>query len=181
MGTVESPLPSASAAIVYDERTKKQELVKLGQPVRQGMLLKDVHRFTAVLEAGSRDVVLRMNQASLTGNVQAMAHPANQRVAFNRQLLNSALSDVAQLATHAKFRLTQVNGDTAYHITNIRPGSLFDRLKLHNEDIVMAVNGQSNVPPDQLISLAQNLAAKDDILLTVQRRGQEHTIAISLR
>ena len=196
LGTV---LSDDSQAVILDVRSRSQDLYRLGAEVRPQHVLREVRRFSAVVSTPTGNVLLAMDDerkpaasAPPRGNrrlrPEARIRPSrdrddgeeavvNQRVSLDREVLDESVRRLPELMNEVSVNRVEYDGQEAFRLNNIRPDSLFARLRLKNGDILLGVNGEPLESPGQLMEL---YASGDEAaVLSLVRRGRKHDITVN--
>jgi general secretion pathway protein C len=177
-------------AIVEEKASKKQQLVKVGDVISGAKVLR-IKRNAIDLLVNNREQTLVVVETM----EKPLASPAGRpppppaRVAqptgpiiVNRTELDEQLKDMGTLLSQAQarpyFHLGQPDG---FIITNIRPGSLYQRLGIVNGDVIQGVNDQKITTADDVVGLFNALKDSDSISLTVKRRDSPITLNYQFR
>jgi len=68
-----------------------------------------------------------------------------------------------------------------FTLSAIQPGSFYQRLGLHNGDVVHRVNGRELSSPEQAVMVYQQLQGESDVEVEVTRNGQPTTLHFAIR
>ena len=100
----------------------------------------------------------------------------------SRVEVDRTLSDLNNVLTQARCVPNIENGSSAgYRCFQIVPGSIYDKLGLHNNDVVMAINGQSMSDPSKAFEQLSGLKDSNHVELTVKRDGRVMNLAYDIR
>lgn len=175
---------------VMEERGKdKQKLFRLGDLVGSARLVK-ITRFTATLRDGTRDLTLKIKETpekplfSRSPGAGANFGPAFPTTDINlsRREIQEKLSDLQAIMSQAAVRPSFVAGaHEGFLIYNIKPGSLYSKLGLHNGDVILDVNGKSIQSANDFLQLVNVMQTGGDILLNLKRGGKKQAINYTFR
>jgi general secretion pathway protein C len=177
-------------AIVEEKASKKQQLVKVGDVISGAKVLR-IRRNAVDLLVNNREQTLVVVEtlekpiASPAGRPPpppARAAQPTGPIIVNRAEINEQMQDMGTLLSQAQarpyFHLGQPDG---FIITNIRPGSLYQRLGIVNGDVIQGVNNQKITSVDDVMGLFSALKDSDSISLTVKRRDNPVTLNYQFR
>lgn len=202
-GTVAGDDTTAFAAIM--ERGKPRDaLYKVGDIIA-GATIKSIGRQTVELEAGDKIYTLKMAAAPLAplpqapGRDTAAFRPAGPsaspsappaasgpsgetRVSISRAEVASQLSDMGGLLTQAQIRPFFRGGSPdGFLISQIRPGSIYERMTIREGDIIQEVNNRRLRGADDMIEFYNLLKGAPTISLKILRDGRLETINYEMR
>ncbi len=100
----------------------------------------------------------------------------------SRLEIDKALSDWNAILTQARAFPNIENGIAAgYKIVQIVPGSVYDKLGIHNEDVITGVDGQPINDPMKAMQLFEKLKETSHLELQIKRGGRPSTITYEIR
>jgi general secretion pathway protein C len=98
-----------------------------------------------------------------------------REVASNTENLN-------QILTQARALPYVENGKTAgFRVSEIVPGSIFEKMGLQNGDVIQRVNAQDMDDPGKFFQLYQGLKEEKNITIDLMRGGQRQTLNYEIR
>lgn len=166
---VNTLLPGESRAIlVIDSR---QAAHGLGSEIK-GWKIAHIDRRRVVLEKNGRRERLLVGGRELTVQEPSKPSPAGR---LNKSELEKAMRNIPALLTQAGFEPGQQNGIMGLSMTFVKPESIFGRLGLRANDLLIRANGQPLTNLGDLAGLG-NLASEDTLRVELLRDGQ--TIAL---
>ncbi|MEJ2366552.1 MAG: type II secretion system protein GspC [Deltaproteobacteria bacterium] len=179
VGTAVSNEPEDSSAIIEDLTSRKQEVYREGDEVKNTRI-KKILRQNVVINTGTRDEVLTMlPEEESPGKSAAPARPTRGRpkppggtssIQLDREELESQMADLNELMQQVRIRpFMEGRNPAGFLVSNIRPGSLFSKMGLRNGDVIQGVNGQTITTPDQAIELYESLMEGGSIDLDIKR------------
>ena len=87
--------------------------------------------------------------------------------------VNSALSDLSQLATQARIVPSFKNGvANGFKLFSIVPDSLYAKIGIQNGDVIRRINGYEMNSPDKALEIYQKLRDANRIEVEIERRGE---------
>ena len=178
VGTVVSKKPEDSSAIIEDLSTRKQEVYREGDEVKN-TLIKRILRHNIIINSGKRDEVLTMVPEESTAKPAAPERtdrgrptpPSQARsIQLDREELESQMADLNELMQQVRIRpFMEGKNPAGFLVSNIKPGSLFSKMGLRNGDVIQGVNGETVTTPDQAIELYESLMEGGTIDLDIKR------------
>ena len=101
---------------------------------------------------------------------------------LDRASLLANTRDLNRFLMQAQATLYQEEGRTrGYRLTRISPGSLYEKIGLRNNDVLLQINKRHLDDQAKLFSLYQELRNKRHITLLLSRDGQEQTFDYDVR
>ena len=178
VGTAVSSKPEDSSAIIEDLSTRKQDVYREGDEVKNTRI-KKILRHNVIINSGRRDEVLTMEEDEGTEKSAASARPTRGRptppsesssIQLDREELESQMADLNELMQQVRIRpFMEGRNPAGFLVSNIKPGSLFSKMGLRNGDVIQGVNGQTITTPDQAIELYEGLMQGGSIDLEIKR------------
>ena len=178
VGTAVSSKPEDSSAIIEDLSTRKQDVYREGDEVKNTRI-KKILRHNVIINSGRRDEVLTMVEDEGTEKSAAHVRPTRGRptppsesssIQLDREELESQMADLNELMQQVRIRpFMEGRNPAGFLVSNIKPGSLFSKMGLRNGDVIQGVNGQTITTPDQAIELYEGLMQGGSIDLEIKR------------
>jgi general secretion pathway protein C len=177
VGTVVANKPEESSAIIEDLTSRKQEVYREGDEVKNTRI-KRILRHNVIINTGGRDEVLTMLPEESTEKSLAPPRPTRGRptpsetssIQLDREELESQMADLNELMQQVRIRpFMEGKNPAGFLVSNIKPGSLFSKMGLRNGDVIQGVNGESITTPDQAIELYESLMEGGAIDLDIKR------------
>jgi general secretion pathway protein C len=170
---------SSYGFIFIEERgNKKQKLYRLGDMIGSSKLVK-ITRNTATLRSGGRDITVKVKE-TVEGQLlpdSAAGSAASRNLTLSKQAVNEKLGNLSTLMNRAVIRPFIRRGvQEGFIISNIAPGSLYEKMGLQNGDIVVDVNNNKIKGADDLLQVVNLMQSGSSIGLNIKRRGKEETI-----
>ncbi len=95
------------------------------------------------------------------------------RFVIDRGALESSLSNPNEILTQARAVPNIVDGKIkGFRIFSIRPGSIYEKLGIHNGDVILRVNGIELDSPAKALEFYGAISSASDISLDMDRNGQ---------
>jgi len=188
-------------AIVEDLSAKRQEVVRVGDPLGGGKVATIGWR-RLVIERGTGNEVLTVapDQASPSADASAARSAAAattttattsdeqiRKIGEDRYLVAQAevdhsLENLSELFTQLRAVPNVESGQTnGFKVFAIRRGSLFQKIGLENNDVIQRVNGVELNDPTRAMSLFQELQGQTRLTVDVVRGGQARTLTYEIR
>lgn len=163
--------------VIVEEKGKgNQKLYKLGEVIGSARLIR-ITRNTAVLEDGEKEFVMRVKEVDkgdLTGGPSVMG---SESVGISRQESVEAFSDMKSVMSQAILRpFLSAGVPQGFIVSNIVPGSVYQRLGLQNGDVVVDVNNKKLESADDIIDLFNTIQAGGSVSVNLIRKGKKETI-----
>ena len=99
--------------------------------------------------------------------------PDDQRIfRFERAYVDEQLANFSQLLNDARVVPTEKDGTPLFMFKFIRKGSIYEKLGLKNEDIILAINGFTVDSVPKALKLFETLQSEREITLKIERGGQ---------
>jgi general secretion pathway protein C len=178
VGTAVSSKPEDSSAIIEDLSTRKQDVYREGDEVKNTRI-KKILRHNVIINSGRQDEVLTMVEDEGTEKSAAPARPTRGRptppsesssIQLDREELESQMADLNELMQQVRIRpFMEGRNPAGFLVSNIKPGSLFSKMGLRNGDVIQGVNGATITTPDQAIELYESLMEGGSIDLDIKR------------
>ncbi len=170
---------SSFGFIFIEERSsKKQKLYRLGDMIGPSKLV-NITRNTATLRRGGRDTILKVKE-SVEGQLlpeSPAGSAASRNLTLSKQAVTEKLSNLNNLMRRAVIRPFIRRGvQEGFIISNIAPGSLYEKMGLQNGDIVVDINNNKIKGADDLLQVVNLMQSGSNIGLNIKRRGKEETI-----
>jgi general secretion pathway protein C len=194
--------------ILQNETTDTQSLYRLGDEIQGVGKLIGVYKDSAVLLRNGHRIKLEMpSQPGLTATndmdavglqrrfwgmrrlgprppgAGGVLRMGPDRYAVNRSTLNNNLKNMASLFTQIR-AIPNIGADgrsDGFKLSEIQPGSLFQRVGLQDGDVLTSVEGQTVSDPMRAMQLLNSLSDRSSINLTVTRNGQPVQLHYDIR
>lgn len=189
-------------AIVEDPATKKQSVVRVGEPLA-GARVASIGWRRVVLDRAGREEVLLVaapGQEAASGADAAHASPLPVATPVNASADDQvrkvgddrwvvAQAEVDHSLENLNDVITQMRAvpnmdagrTTGFKVFAIKPGSLFQRMGIENNDVVQRVNGIELNDPTRAMALLQELQGQTRLAVDVVRGGETRTLTYEIR
>ncbi len=176
--------PRYGFAVIEEKGTKKQRLVKAGDLVAGAkvirikrnaidLLVNDQERTLKILEMKEGPIV------PPSGVPSVPPPPAASRGAtvISRSEVDAGLQDMGSLLRQAQIRpYFEAGVPNGFLISNIRPGSLYQKMGAVDGDIIQEVNGRPIRTADDVMGLLNTIKAGSTMSMTIKRGGNQQTL-----
>jgi len=178
LGTVVSD--ERSAAVVVMQGSSEQKLFFVNDTMSPGVVLKEVEADSIVVD--NQGELERIELQKEKGGVASSVTPIRQSNAavphtpvsrqFSRNMVDRQIKNFPQLLSQARVipHFSQGKSD-GFTISQIVPGSLYEKAGLQNGDIIRKVNGSEVRGPQQAMEMFQSLQTAASIDVEIMRAG----------
>jgi general secretion pathway protein C len=187
IGTVEG---DQFAGAVLEDATKVQAFYRLGQKLPDGGQLVNVGRDTvAIRRPDGGTVEVQVVDDTKIVNV-ASRGPAGGGVRkvgegsflVDQHEVQSSTDNLNTILTQARALPYQEQGKTVgFRISEIVPGSIYQKIGLQNGDVVQRVNTEDVTDPGKFFQMYQGLKDEKHITIDLLRNGQRQTLNYDIR
>jgi len=177
--------PKYGFAVVEEKATKKQRLVKAGDLVAGAKVVR-IKRNAIDLLVNNQERTLKIAETKEgpivpppPGVPPPTASPAATRgtTVISRSEIDQGLQDMGSLLRQAQVRPYFEGGvPEGFIISNIRPGSLYQKLGAVDGDIIQEVNGRKIRTADDVMGLLNTIKSGSNMSMTIKRRGNQETL-----
>jgi len=193
IGTVEGEV--FSGAVLQDEEGT-QNFYRIRTKLPDGSRIVKVRRDTIILKkpGGERVelkviddteiVKVRKPPARRRGKVRpgGVKKVGKDKWMVDERQLTGGMENLNQLLTQARALPYLENGKTAgFRLSEIVPGSMFEKIGLLNGDVIKRVNSQDLNNPGEFFKLYQSLKDEKNVTVDVLRNGQHQTLNYEIR
>jgi general secretion pathway protein C len=179
-GTIASPEPAMSAAIITDGRNE-EKVYLIGDPIGSAAELHAVYTDRVVLNEDGRLTNLRLpEEFKQTAPAPVRRATTPRQATPASQSIQSVVSqNVARLADVIRPTPYFVNGQQqGYRVYPGRDRRQFAALGLRPGDLIKDIDGQSLTDPTQAMEIFQSLGTASQVSVTVERNGQQEVIVL---
>jgi general secretion pathway protein C len=178
--------PKYGFAVVEEKATKKQRLVKAGDLVAGAKVIR-VRRNAIDLLVNEQERTLTMVETKegppivpprgvLPPPAPPPAAPRGTTV-ISRAEVDAGLQDMGSLLRQAQIRpYFEAGVPNGFLISNIRPGSLYQKMGAVDGDIIQEVNGRPIRTADDVMGLLNTIKAGSSMSMTIKRGGSQQTL-----
>ncbi len=179
-GTIASPEPAMSAAIITDGRNE-EKVYLIGDPIGSAAKLHAVYTDRVVLNENGRLTNLRLpEEYKQTAAAPVRRTTTRRQAPPETQSIQAVVSqNVARLADVIRPTPYFVNGQQqGYRVYPGRDRRQFAALGLRPGDLIKDIDGQSLTDPTQAMEIFQSLGTANQVSVTVERNGQPEVIVL---
>ncbi len=162
------------------------------------MLIKKILRNHVIIDAGRGDEMLTMLYASSASRPASeqtgMDEPAPRQVPTSRRLTGrqqafsldreeviSSLSDLDQVMKQVSLSPYMVyDRASGLRITNIKAGSIFEKIGLRNRDVILGVNDLEITGPELAAEMFKTIAQGGEVTIKVKGRRRSRLIRLNI-
>ncbi len=167
-------------AIVEEKGTRKQKLVKSGD-VLSGAKVVRIKRNAVDFLVGDQVLTLKIvetNEAPILPSAQgAVPVVPSGATTLSRSEIDRELQDMGSLLRKALVRPHFNAGvPDGFIVSNIRAGSLYQKMGIMDGDIIQEVNNRKIQTADDVMGLLSTMRGGSGLSVTVNRRGNRETL-----
>ena len=120
--------------------------------------------------------------AMQTGGGPGVKKLANGKFAVDQKEVLASTENMSQILTQARALPYQEQGKTVgFKISEIVPGSIYEKIGLQNGDVIQRVNSQDVDDPSKFFQLYQGLKNERSISIDLLRGGQPQTMTYEIQ
>jgi general secretion pathway protein C len=171
-------------AVIEEKSKKKQGLYKVGDTVGGAKLTK-IMRNSVALKMGDEEKILRIAEtqeapilppAGAPGSA-AIPAPGSGPIVINKSDVSTSIRDMASLMTQAQIRpYFSMGMPDGFLVTNIRQGSIYQRLGIMDGDIIQGVDERKMQSADDMLEFYNTIKSAPGMNLKVKRQGRQETL-----
>jgi general secretion pathway protein C len=193
-GTAVSGTAEKSCAVIYDGKTQKQGLFRIGNVIQDAtieaieedriIISRNGRQESLVISRERGDGKTRSDSSSqFTKQNRSVVRQADaETYVLDRERVNDLISNVNQFMTQLRVQPFFMQGVPAgYQISEIKLGSVIEQIGLKNGDVVQSVNGIPITKPEQAFAAYQQLRNESQITLEVRRGNSSQTLTYELK
>lgn len=170
-------------AVIEEKGKNKQLLYKVGNVVAGAKVVK-ITRNAVTFVVGDKERILKMidtSQGPLLPPTPSRPPAAVSRggapMVVSRSEVDASLKDMGTMLSQAQIRPYYADGvPDGFMITNIKPGSIYEKIGLAEGDIVQGTNDRRLVTADDMTALYNSMKAGSSMTLKVKRGGQQRDL-----
>lgn len=115
--------------------------------------------------------------ASAGGGKKGVEKVSSTQFNVSRAELDAAFANFGMVLTQAKALPNFENGQqNGYKLTQIVPNSIYDKIGMKNDDVILGINNESVNDPAKAFGLLNELKTSNHLELRVKRNGKETVI-----
>lgn len=183
IGTVEGG--SFSGAVLED--STGQAFYRIHQKLPDGSQLVKVKRDRVTLQGpeGSLIDILLVDDAKIVNagpNSDGVKKVADSKYMVDQREMLASTENMSQILTQARALPYMEQGKTVgFRISEIVPGSIYEKIGLQNGDVIQKVNSQDVDDPAKFFQLYQGLRTERYIAIDLIRGGARQTLNYEIR
>jgi len=186
IGTIEG---DSFAGAVLTDATNQQMFYRLGQALPDGSKLVKVKRDRVSLRRpdGSTVEIQIVDDTKIVNVAKAVPGAGVRKVGEGRFMVDqrelaSSSENLNQVLTQARALPVMEQGKTTgFRISEIVPGSIYEKIGLQNGDVVQRVNSQDVDEPGKFFQMYQGLKDEKHVSIDLLRNGQRQTLNYDIR
>lgn len=165
-------------AIVEEKGKGKQKFYRIGEMIGSARLIR-ITRNTAVLKGGEKEFVMKIKGLAEGGMMEKSSRPGNG-IAISKQEVTQSLGDLKSIMSQAVVRPFISEGvQQGFIVSNIVPGSLYQKLGLQNGDVVVDVNNKKLESADDILQMVNAMQEGGSVSVNLMRNGKKEIINYS--
>jgi len=181
IGTVEGT--SFSGAVLED--TSGQTFYSRTQKLPDGSMIVKVERAAITIQradGSTVDIQIVDDTKIVNAASGGPTNPGVKKISDGKWMVDqrtvaSSAENMSQLLTQARALPYMENGKTTgFRLSEIVPGSIYEKIGLQNGDVIQKVNSQDVDDPGKFFQLYQGLQNEKNISIDVLRGGQRQTL-----
>ena len=190
IGTISGSFANSYA--IFMDKSGKQELVKVGEPVFGMGKLKRVESDRVYVNERGREIKIPMSELLVIKEVNP---PAGGSVSsdlarnmgkgvflVDQKKILHALDNPNQLMTDARLQPNLVNGkQEGYVLREVRNGGIYQSLGLQNGDALLRINEYNISNPENALQAFTALRGMDRVQVDIVRDGTKMTLTYQIR
>ena len=195
VGTIVSDDPRWSFALMVDNGTKANDLFGMGQKIADEYKIINIQRKRVTFQHGNRVEYLDLDEDPNAAKKPAVAGKKDEgggaegvkevspgKYIVAQSELDSTLTNLNQVAMQARI-VPNFDGGKAngFKMFQIKPGSIYSKIGLQNEDVITKINGFEMNSPDKALEIYGKLKDTKHITVDVMRRGKPMNMDYSIR
>jgi general secretion pathway protein C len=167
---------SVGYVIVEEKGKGKQKLYKLGEMIGSARLIR-ITRNTAVLQDGEKEFVMKVKEVDKGALPGVPSIMGSESAGISRQESVQAFGDMKSVMSQAIVRpFLSAGTPQGFIVSNIVPGSVYQRLGIQNGDVIVDVNNKKLESADDIINLFNAMQAGGSVSVNLIRGGKKETV-----
>lgn len=183
------PMKLASA-IIAQGKSGKEEIYGVGDKMKGGVLIKEIHPEHVVLERSGRREILKLQKISGVNLKPTNKAGYNLRSGGSGGVAGRALATIRKdilknptsFGEYALPVVVKENGkQVGYRLQPQKKGELLSELGIRPTDVITEINGVKLDKPQNGISALRKLSTAKNVNIVVKRNGAEVPLSITLQ
>lgn len=186
VGTIILSDPKRSVAAIKDKGANQTESYQIGDMIGKRAKVFKVERHKVYfqnVDSGTFEFIeIQEDTKGLSAGIPSspsvdmglgIRQSGEGRFVIDRGALESSLANPNEILTQARAVPNIVDGKIkGFRIFSIRPGSIYEKLGIHNGDVILRVNGMELDSPAKALEFYGAISSAADISLDIDRNGQ---------
>ena len=187
IGTIEGEIFSGA---VLEDATPMQTFYRIHEKLPDGSQIVKVKRDQISLKRSDGSItelqVIDDNKIILSrppaGGTAGVRRLSADKWAVDQQAVAASTENMNQILTQARALPYLENGKTVgFRISEIVPGSLYEKIGIQNGDVIQKINSQDVDDPGKFFQMYQNLKEERNVSIDLIRGGQRQTLNYEIR
>jgi len=186
IGTIEG---EGFAGAVLADTANLQAFYRLGQKLPDGSQIVKVKRDRVSLKRsdGSIIEIVIVDDTKIVNVAKAVPGNGVRKIGEGKFMVDqrevaSSTENLSQVLTQARaLPYIEAGKTVGFRISEIVPGSIYDKIGLQNGDVVQRVNSQDVNEPGKFFQLYQGLKDEKSISIDLLRNGQRQSLNYDIR
>jgi general secretion pathway protein C len=176
-------------AILEEKSGRKQRLYKVGDAIGGGRIAK-ILRNSIVVKIGEEEKIMKIAEtreapilppSGVAGQpappVSTPAVSASGSMTVNRGDVTDGLKDIGTMLSQAQIRpYFSMGAPDGFLVTNIRPGSIYQKMGIANGDIIQGVNDKNIRTADDMMAFYNTLKGSSNVTINIKRQGRQEKL-----
>ncbi|MFW2331699.1 MAG: type II secretion system protein GspC [Nitrospinota bacterium] len=196
MGTFVDANNVHSYAIIQNNSSKLEDLYAVNDEILQAKIVK-IDRLRVFIERSNKlesinldqDLIEKLRQSSdessadTKSSLSTVSKTGSSEYDISTQYLSDQLNNMSRLMTQIRAvpNLGKDGKAEGFKVSGIRPGSVFSKIGLKNNDIVKQVNGSQLNSTEKGLELFQALRHEKSFAVDVERGGTNMTLTLNVQ
>jgi general secretion pathway protein C len=176
-------------AILEEKSRKKQILYKVGDALGGGRISRILRNAIAV-KVGEEEKIMKITETRETPILppSGMAGPpgppfaapvvdASGAISINKGDVDAGLKDIGSMLSQAQIRPHfSMGAPDGFLVTNIRPGSIYQKMGITNGDIIQGINDRNIRTADDMMAFYNTLKGGSNITINIKRQDRQEKL-----
>ncbi len=175
-------------AVIEEKGKNKQTLYKVGDVVAGAKIIQ-ITRNTVVFQISGKEMVLKMaetKEAPILPVRPAQATTASAggsgQMVLDKNEVSAMIKDMGAMLSQAQVRpYYSAGAPDGFMITNIKPGSVYEKIGLTEGDIIQGTDDRKLVNADDMTALYNSIKTGSSFSLKIRRKGQQENLQYVFR
>jgi len=181
---------SQSWAILEEGANRKQRIYRFHENIDGGKIIKISRDRILIQRQGKEEVLSLMEEegrprpavSPSTSPDEVVKKLSANRFLVNREDVTASVANINQFMTQARFRPYFVmSRPSGFSVSEIKQGSLMEKIGLRNNDVIKKVNGQVITRPEEVFQAYSQLQRDSNIEVEIERNGQSEVFWYEIR